>query len=77
MTQKLKLVVFVVVFSFSGISLGGWQDKIPKLKIPKLKIPKPKIPKPKIPKAKILKVPKYPSIEVFWGTFDVKTLLII
>ena len=81
MTQKLKLVVFLVFFSFISISLAGWQDKIlklkipepkiPKPKIPKPKIPKPKIPKPKIPKPKIPKVPnyprlKYPSIEVFW-----------
>ena len=58
MTQKLKLVVFVVFFSFIGISLGGWQDKIPKLKIPEPKIPKPKMPNPKIPK-----VPKYPRLK--------------
>ena len=63
MTQNLKLVVFVVFLSFIGISLGGWQDKIPKLKIPEPKIPKPKIPKPKIPKPKIPKVPKYPRLK--------------
>ena len=64
---KIKIGCFCSSFSVSfGISLGRWQDKIPKLKIPKPKIPKPKIPKPKIPEAKILKVPKNPSNEVFW-----------
>ena len=51
MTQKLKLVAVVVFVSYIGISLGGWQDKILKLKIPEPKIPKPKYPKLKYSKS--------------------------
>ena len=60
MTQKLKLVVFVVFFSFIGISLGGWQDKIPELKIPEPKIPKvPKYPRLKYSKSQNTQALKY------------------
>ena len=56
MTQK-KLIVFVVVFQFCWRFLRWVVGQNTQTQNTQ---------SPKIPKAKILKVPKYPSIEVFW-----------
>ena len=62
MTKKIKLVVFVVVFQFYWHFLRwvvGQNTQAQNTQTQNTQ-------SPKIPKAKILKVPKYPSIEVFW-----------
>ena len=74
MTQKSKLVVFVVFFSFIGTSLGGWQDKIPKLKIPEPKIPIPKV--PNYPRLKYSKSQNTQALK-YLGTFGVQRLSVI
>ena len=56
MTQNLKLVVFLVFFSFIGISLGGWQDKILTQNTRAQNTQTQNTQSPKLPKAKI---PKY------------------